>query len=337
MFTDRKRREIEILAFVASTVAEERDRLSGLLSALSERFLGHVVRVRIVDEREFPNADLVVVTDRSVSVHQGVTSRDAERVCFVCVGAPPPGPWSVVTSEADLPRLVLAEINRGLEGRFAQETRLEDPSTREALVLGARLEILRHVQLHWGEATAEHNLPQPPVDRPYYFALESKPSRGRAFWSYATVGLSLQAQPSLPEIAAHVELVAYSPVADQRVAEVLFAAATHVANAGPEDRALQPFDTLDLSGAGLCHDFFVLGPAPEVDSFSRFPSAETLCSTLGLGHVFFLQLVPVTLEQLDAARVDPKAVLTSLDRTGARRADGWTRPSPRSRWKFWQH
>jgi len=343
MFTDHSTNEISIHVVVASTLDEERNRIARRLEGLSTRFLGHAVLVKVTAESDLANADMIIATAHSADLGAALADRDDGSFCILNLGPSGlPGSWSVVASEAELSKEVMTQLNRGLdEGRFAHETRLDDPFTKEAMIMGARLEIMSHVQEYWGEANSEYNLAELPQDRPYYFALECAPSRERSFWSYATVGLSLMPQPSLPDVASCVELVAYSPVADQRVADALFAAATHVANAEPGDPALKPFDTLDMSGAELCHDFFVLAPVPEPDGFKEFPAESSLRFNLAVAgteepcsKVVFLQLVPVTKGELDKARTDPRSVLDSLGRTGARRADGWSKLAPRSRWRF---
>ncbi len=356
MFTNRQTQEIEVLVVIASTVAKDRERLGALLTGLTERFLGHTVRVRLVDGPDVVHADLVVVTEQPTDFRGALAARDDESICFLNVGASEPGgSWNVITSEEELPGRAREAINRGLEGRFAHEERLDDPSTKKALVLGARLEIMSHVQAHWGEAQSEYTLAELPHDRPYFFALECSARRERPFWSYATIGLSLKPQASLPDFAPYVELVAYSPVADRRVADVLFAAASLITNAEAGDPPLKPLDTIDLSGAGLCHDLFVLAPAPEPESFALFPSTEPLSAQIDAGRsgiqfnlvvngtetpscrVSFLQLVPVTEEQLHAARTDPTTVLAKLERTNGRRAEGWTSLARRTWWKFWEN
>lgn len=155
MFTDHSNNEISIHVVVASTIDEERERIGRLLEGLTARFLGHGVRVKVTTEADLANADLIVATDHPTNLRAALAARDDRSVCVLSVGTSEvPGSWKVVTSEAELPRQVLAELNRGLdEGRFAQETRLDDPFTKEAMVLGARLEIMSHMQAHWGEAS----------------------------------------------------------------------------------------------------------------------------------------------------------------------------------------
>lgn len=356
VFSDAASREIEACVAVVSRSDEARaetvKRLGGaeargdgvFLIASTRRFLGQGLRLAVTATapeglaplRQF--VDLIIVLDEaSLAQARELTATRPGTVCLLLIncGSPRAAPaWEVSGSPEELLACCLDEFLLGIEQhRLQHELRLTDPSTREALIRSARLEVLSHLGEPWGECVEEFMPTRLPVSRPYWFVAAFAPHRGRPFWSYATVGLSLS-----PQHTARLELVAYSREYAPAVADALLAVCSFVEGAAPEDPALAVGHTIQLEGPR----FFGLVRAPEVGSFHEFPSGEVTSFGLiaGLARVAFLQLVPLTAEQgAEAQRTGAVALVAKLGRTGGRRTEGWE-PMPRPAsagpwWKFW--
>ena len=206
MFSDAGSGELECSVIVVSTSSEARvemaKRLCGAFSGRmidgafvitsDRRFLGQGVRLALADvdpdqlSRSGANADIVIALDASSLVQARQLSADRSgNVCLMIpddAGGPQLERTWEVRCEPDAPLLerCLDEFLLGVEqGRVHHEVRLTDPSTREALTMSARLDVLGHLQARWGECVQEFNPTRQPESRPYWFVVECPPSPGR--------------------------------------------------------------------------------------------------------------------------------------------------------------
>lgn len=208
-----------------------------------------------------------------------------------------------------------------------RETTLDDDARREAAEFMARARVVGHYGEHLGETLAEYDAAQRPSGLPRVIVVEHGPLPTRPYWTYATAGLSLRAQPAEgPE--PHLELLAYAPRRDQRVADVLMAVAHQIGASAPDEPPYKTFDTLDLTGMPLVHPTFVLAPAAESSALLDFPSTSPddlrYTALMGDVRVRFVQVRPVSARELDEAnREGTPALLRRLDASGARVDAGW--------------
>lgn len=208
-----------------------------------------------------------------------------------------------------------------------QEAVIDDDARREAAEFMARARVVGHYGEHLGETLAEYDAASTPPSAPRVIVVEHAPTTQRPYWTYATAGLSLRAQPAGGR-EPHLELLAYAPRRDQRVADVLMAIAQQILNSAPEDAAYKTFDTIDLTGLPLLHATFVLAPPPESAALLTFPSAHAddlrYSAVVGDVRVSFLHVRPVSARELDEAnRAGTPQLLARLQAAGEAACAGW--------------
>lgn len=173
--------------------------------------------------------------------------------------------------------------------------------------------------------------------RPDFLVLEFAPRPERPYWTYLTAGLSFVPQAaggSMP----HLELIAYSPAQEGRIADVLLMASHDVATADP---LAQPFQAYDLWAAevyGMTD--FVLVPAREPEAFLDFPNLEkrhedaryVLALTGATDRrvaLNVLTLVPLSQEQWRRAhRVGSATMLQEIGWSELPKTFGWAAMNP---------
>ena len=102
-----------------------------------------------------------------------------------------------------------------------------------------------------------------------------------------------------------------------------------------EDVPYKVYDTVDLTGCGLCHEKFVLAPPLEVDELLRFPDLATRTEDVRFTHaitgnledsvdVAFIHVVPVTDDELSYATENgTPALLEQMNLAKRGKAFGW--------------
>ncbi len=199
---------------------------------------------------------------------------------------------------------------------------------------GARARWISHVIDFLGDPTDEWK-PNPGMElpnRPDFLVLEFGQSEGREYWTYLSAGLAFVPQRA-EGVMPHLELIAYSPKRDARVAEFLFMLAHDVATAGPGDLAFKAFDLWGAAFHDLLH--FVIVPATEPAEMLDFPNRQKrkederyLLATTGeldgAMELNLLQLVPLTEDQWKhASELGSQAVLAELDWVHQAKTFGW--------------
>jgi signal recognition particle receptor subunit beta len=226
-----------------------------------------------------------------------------------------------------LERLVAETALALREGRLEEWCPSADEMRRNRESI-ARARLAGHYGAQFGEATDEYRVLGRDDDAIEIVILEHPPNADRSVWTYATAGLSLC---SPPVGRPRTELLAYAEFQDPRVADVLALAAKQL------DEWREPVEPSVLRLGHQFHEDFVLAPVPESASFRSFPDlsarTEDVCFTHAItGNVEdsvdlrFLQLVPVTDDELAFARADGvEALLAALDLPKRGRAFGWAR------------
>ncbi len=208
-----------------------------------------------------------------------------------------------------------------------QEAVLDDNARRDAGEFMARARVVGHYGEHLGETLAEYDAATTPPGVQRVIVVEHGPTGQRPYWTYATAGLSLRAQPAGgPE--AHLELLAYAPRREQRVADVLMAIVQQILTSAPQEAAYKTFDTIDLRGLPLLHQTFVLAPPPESPALLTFPSehADDLrySAVVGDVRVSFVHVRPVSARELDEAnRAGTPQLLARHQAAGEAACAGW--------------
>ncbi|MBP6631481.1 MAG: suppressor of fused domain protein [Kofleriaceae bacterium] len=253
----------------------------------------------------------------------------------------PPAPTFNIdpTSGKDIPAM-LATVVKALKEGVATSAVTEWTPTDEERARGqeftARACLIGHYCSSIGEDIAEYTPAVMPEDRPGFIVVEHRPTSSRPYYTYATAGLSLWAQvPGGPQ--PRLELLAYSPAEDQRVADVLIVLAKGILALTEEGIPYRIHDTVDLSGCGLMHEKFVLAPPIEADELLRFPDPATRMEDVRYTHaitgnledsvdVTFMHVVPVTDDELSFATENgTPALLKKMDLPKRGRAFGWAR------------
>ncbi|WP_158079798.1 suppressor of fused domain protein [Archangium sp. Cb G35] len=232
---------------------------------------------------------------------------DAPEQVLARLGLPMPSPGLVInpTTGQNIPELidaVLYAIRRGLaEGTLTEEQRDEES--------GARARIVEHYRSVFGEDIQEYWPTTLPGNRPGFMVVEHRPTRERPYYTYVTAGLSLWSQlPGGPQ--PRLELIAYSPSENQRIADVLIALAMTILAGEEEDAPYKVHDTVTLEELGLIHERFVLAPP-----------METLTLEAALLHV-----VPVTEDELQhAIENGTPSLLEKMKLTKRGKPFGWGR------------
>jgi hypothetical protein len=210
------------------------------------------------------------------------------------------------------------------------------PDWQIAAQWSARARYISHVIDFWGDPTQEFR-PSRGFEmpfRPEFLLLEFAPRADRAWFTYASAGLSLY--PQLPDgPMPFIELVAYAPGRDVRIAEFLLMLAHDIATGQPGEPAFKAFDLWGAERYGMRD--FVLVPAREPAELLDFPSLAkrkederyllaTTASLDGKMTLDLLQLVPLTSEEwAEATRAGSRSLLERI---------GWASQPPTYGWSL---
>jgi signal recognition particle receptor subunit beta len=251
----------------------------------------------------------------------------------------PPGFCINPNTGEGIPEL-LARLAEEVRGAIADKRLREwQPSVEQeqrGREFTARARVVGHYSDHFGQTREEYS-PASPVDGlPGFIVVEHGPLPGRPYWTYATAGLSLwQQRPGGDH--PRIEFLAYSPVEDARLVDVLMVLARQVQLLEETDVPYNMFDTVTLQGFGLVHETFVLGPPAESEDLLDFPNLATRMKDVRFTHVItgntddsvtisFIQVIPVLRDELEfAASSGTPALLEIMDLERRGKGFGWGR------------
>lgn len=206
------------------------------------------------------------------------------------------------------------------EGRITEWQ--ETPERRKAgLEMQARARLLGHLSTFWGDPVEEYQPAHAVVGRPGFIVAEFPPTETRAFWTYATVGLSLWAQEA-GGADPRIELTMRFPQRARACVEILMIFAREVHLRTTEHGAYERFHALCLpaSVAAPAHDFF-LSPSREEPALHAFPNLDARPEDVRFTYAItgttdqsvtigFLDVVPASPEEITLAqKLGAKAVL----------------------------
>jgi hypothetical protein len=220
-------------------------------------------------------------------------------------------------------------------------TMIEGKSLADGLGRGleylAREGLVSHYRARLGGDSRIYKPNAIPENRPEFVVVGLRPTPSRPYYTYATAGLSLWT-PTPSGSQPRLELLAYSPTEEERVAEVLVVLGKEILGLAKDDAPFNALDTIDLTGVGLVHDKYVLAPPLESEELLRFPDpAQRMLDvwfTESLaGHQddatpdpAFVHLVPVTDDEVDFAREKgTPALLKKMNLAKRGKAFGWSR------------
>ncbi len=229
----------------------------------------------------------------------------------------------------DVLKAITRQLLLALKDDRLHEVRFTPEESRQAADFMARARLVGHYGEHFGDTLAEYEAALPWPDGRRVIVVAHGPAEGRPYWTYATAGLSLKAQPAggpQPQL----ELLAYAQEQNQRVADVLIAVAQQIAGSGEDEAPYKIYDTLDLEGLSLIHSTFVLAPAPEAPDLLEFPAPHKNPANIrftvaaGAEPVTFVALVPVSPAELaEANALGTPALLEKQQAQGRARTAGW--------------
>lgn len=173
----------------------------------------------------------------------------------------------------------LKALTKELLVAFGEDRLREWVETPEEKVRGdaflARAQIIGHCSEFFGEPVDEYEPRAVPMGVPFYVISVHQPTPARPYFTYVTAGFSTT---SAPGGGHRIELIAYTPALDEAAIDALAAAGRMLAESDPDGPPWKVFDTVDLGETGLRDRWFVLAP------------------------VTFLQLVPVTADEIELAQ-----------------------------------
>lgn len=198
------------------------------------------------------------------------------------------------------------ELLLGLKDGRVQESKLSPEEQRAGNQMIARVALMSHYGEFFGEGTHEFGPWRAGPDAPDFYIMLHPPTPKRPYFTYATFGLSIAQQPAGGP-TPRVELIAYSEVEDERVAQSVLTVAKMIAGAQKTDPAFKMNDTVSVG-----EDHFVLVQPEEDSAFARFPNEARKIEDLRFTHfigakdeadarVTFLKLMPVSEQEIQMA------------------------------------